>query len=131
MHLKAPIFNNEATAYVDDFEGTQGAINLLSPQSWFLSSRPRTVNGALYDDPINSPSLENGFDRAFLNWYTIDPIFYSSQRPSGFTDDDVSDLYTRRVFIDEIFPEIDIVQGQSTVINTLRPGLLSNPKRAL
>ena len=29
------------------------------------------------------------------------------------------DLYTRRVFIDEIFPEIDIVQGQTTVINTL------------
>ena len=40
---KGTDFNNEATAYVDDFEGTQGAIDLLSPQSWFLSSRPRQL----------------------------------------------------------------------------------------
>nr|WP_321234780.1 cell surface protein SprA [uncultured Psychroserpens sp.] len=116
---KGTDFNNEATAYVDDFEGTQGAIDLLSPQSWFLSSRPRTVNGVAEDDPVNTPGIQNGFGRAFLNWYTIDPIFYSNQRPGEISDDDVSDLYTRRVFIDEVFPEIDIAQGQSTVINTL------------
>lgn len=116
---KGTDFNNEATAYVDDFEGTQGAIDLLSPQSWFLSSRPRTVNGVPEDDPVNTPGIQNGYDRAFLNWYTIDPIFYSNQRPGEISDDDVSDLYTRRVFIDEVFPEIDIAQGQSTVINTL------------
>ncbi len=116
---KGTNFNNEATAYVDDFEGTQGAIDLLSPQSWFLSSRPRTVNGVQEDDPVNAPGVQNGYDRAFLNWYSIDPIFYSNQRPDEISDDDVSDLYTRRVFIDEVFPEIDIAQGQNTVINTL------------
>lgn len=116
---KGTNFNNEATAYVDDFEGTQGSIDLLSPQSWFLSSRPKTVNGVDENNPINDPGTQNGYGRAFLNWYSIDPIFYSNQRPSGITDEDVSNLYTRRVFIDEIFPEIDVVQGQSTVINTL------------
>jgi len=116
---KGTDFNNEATVYVDDFEGTQGAIELLSPQSWILSSRPRTVNGVNEDDPVNNPGIQNGYGRAFLNWYTIDPIFYSSQRPSGLSEEDVSNLYTRRVFIDEIFPERDIVQGQSTVIYTL------------
>ena len=44
---------------------------------------------------------------------------YSSQRPGDLTDDDISDLYTRRIFIDEIFPERDLVQGQTTVINSL------------
>ncbi|WP_299333755.1 cell surface protein SprA [uncultured Psychroserpens sp.] len=117
---KGTDFNNEATAYVDDFEGTQGAIDLLSPQSWFLSSRPRNL-GKIYggfgdEDGIG---IQNGFDRAFLNWYTIDPIFYSNQRPGDISDEDVSDLYTRRVFIDEVFPELDIAQGQTTVINTL------------
>jgi len=116
---KGTDFNSEATAYVDDFEGSQGAIDLLSPQSWFLSSRPRTINGVLENDAINGPGIQNGFDRAFLNWYTIDPIFYSNQRPGDISDDDVSNLYTRRVFIDEVFPELDIAQGQSTVINTL------------
>lgn len=117
---KGTDFNNEATAYVDDFEGTQGAINLLSPQSWVLSSRPREL-GKSYpgfnDEDENG--LQNGFDRAMLNWYTIDPIFYSNQRPGGITDDDVSDVYTRRIFIDEVFPEVDVAQGQQTVINSL------------
>nr|WP_262917146.1 cell surface protein SprA [Subsaxibacter sp. CAU 1640] len=114
---KGTDFEGEATAYVDDFEGTQGAIDLLSPQAWFLSSRPRELNigGATEDDN----GIQNGYNRAMLNWYTVDPIFYSNQRPGGITDDDISNLYTRRVFIDEIFPEIDVVQGQSTVINTL------------
>ena len=116
---KGTDFNNEATVYVDDFEGTQGSIDLLSPLSWVLSSRPRTVNNVNEDDPINSPGIQNGYGRAFLNWYTIDPIFYSSQRPSGISEEDLSNLYTRRIFIDEIFPQRDIVQGQSTVINTL------------
>ncbi len=116
---KGTDFNNEPTVYIDDFEGNQGAIDLLSPQAWFLSSRPRTVNGAAYDHQVNNPGRENGFGRAWLNWYTIDPIFYSSQRPGEITDNDVSNLYTRRVFIDEIFPQIDIAQGQSTIINTL------------
>jgi len=117
---KGTDFNNEATAYVDDFEGTQGEISLLSPQSWSLASRPREL-GKTYagfgDEDDVGP--QNGFDRALMNWYTIDPIFYSSQRPSEINDDDVSNLYTRRIFIDEIFPEVDIAQGQSTVINSL------------
>ena len=116
---KGTNFDGEATVYVDDFEGTQGAIDLLSPLSWTLSSRPRTVNNVNEDDPINNPGIQNGYGRAFLNWYTIDPIFYSSQRPSGISEEDLSNLYTRRVFIDEVFPERDIVQGQTTVINTL------------
>ena len=115
---KGTDFNGEATAYIDDFEGTQGAIDLLSPLSWFLSSRPKDMPNTIRGDDNNN-GVTNGYGRAFLNWYTIDPIFYSNQRPSGITDDDVSDLYTRRVFIEEIFPEVDIVQGQTSVINTL------------
>ncbi len=114
---KGTDFEGEATAYVDDFEGSQGAIDLLSPQAWFISSRPRElgINPGVEDD--NGP--QNGFNRALLNWYSIDPIFYSNQRPGGISDNDISNLYTRRVFIDEIFPNVDVVQGQSTVINTL------------
>ena len=113
---KGSDFQGEATSYVDDFEGTQNAIDLLSPQSWFLSSRPLELGVAANED---DNGIESGYDRAQLNWYTVDPIFYSSQRPSGLSDDDISDLYTRRVFIDEIFPQIDLVQGQTTIINTL------------
>ena len=114
---KGTDFDGEATAYIDDFEGTQGAIDLLSPLSWYLSSRPLDLPNTIRGDEGNG--IQNGYGRGFLNWYTVDPIFYSSQRPGGITDDDVSNLYTRRVFIEEIFPEVDIVQGQTSVINTL------------
>jgi cell surface protein SprA len=116
---KGTDFQGEATSYVDDFEGTQNAIELLTPQSWFLSSRPKDLGRIYSEGDEDDNGIQNGFDRAFLNWYTIDPIFYSSQRPTGITDDDLSDLYTRRVFIDEIFPQTDIVQGQNTIIPTL------------
>ncbi|WP_417856132.1 cell surface protein SprA [Xanthomarina gelatinilytica] len=112
---KGTQFNGEATSYVDDFEGSQNSIDLKSPQSWFISSRPHGINGN--DDNVNG--IEQGYDRALLNWYNIDPIFYGNQSPSGISDDDISDLYTSRVFIEELFPNQDIAQGQSTVVNTL------------
>ena len=122
---KGTDFESEVTSYVDDFEGTQNGISLLSPQSWFLSSRPKGLGRVYTEGGEDELGYQNGFDRAHLNWYTVDPIFYSSQRPGSITDDDVSDLYARRVFIDELFPQVDIVTGQYTVINTL--DLVYNP----
>ena len=112
-------FNGEATSYIDDFEGTQNVIDLLSPLSWSISSRPKELGNIYPEGDEDDNGIQNGFDRALLNWYSIDPVFYSSQRPSEISNEDLSDLYSRRIFIDEIFPEIDLVQGQSTVINSL------------
>ena len=112
-------FNGEATSYIDDFEGSQNVIDLLSPHSWFLASRPKDL-GMFYDEgDEDNNGIQNGFNRALMNWYTIDPVFYSAQRPSEINDEDLSNLYTRRIFIDEIFPQIDLVQGQTTIINSL------------
>ena len=110
--------NGEITSYIDDFEGSQNAIDLKSQQSWFLSSRP--VGLGITGNPNEDDNgIQNGYQRAQLNWYMIDPIFYSSQRPDDVTDEDVSNLYTSRVFINELFPDRDLVQGQNAVINTL------------
>ena len=115
---KGTNFNGEATSYIDDFEGSQNAIDLKSQQSWFLSSRP--VGLGISSNPNEDDNgIQNGYQRARLNWYTIDPIFYSSRRPDGITDNDMSNLYTSRVFIKELFPERDLVQGQNSVLNTL------------
>jgi cell surface protein SprA len=112
---KGTDFNGQATSYIDDFEGSQNNIDLKSPLSWFLSSRPRNINGN--NDDQNG--IEQGYNRALLNWYFIDPIFYGNRAPSGIADDDISNLYTSRVFINELFPEQDIAQGQTAVLNTL------------
>lgn len=116
---KGTNFNGEATSYVDDFEGSQNAIDLRSQQSWFLSSRPLGLNTDSNPPNADDNGIQNGYNRALLNWYSIDPIFYSSQRPNEITDEDMSNLYTSRVFINELFPERDLVQGQNSVLFTL------------
>ncbi len=109
---KSADFDGETTAYLDDFEGAQSLIDIRSALAWTLASTPLTT--AFGDET----GLTNGYERAKLAWYSIDPIFYTSQRPGGINDNDVSLNSTRRIFIDELFPEIDIPQGQPTIQNT-------------
>lgn len=108
-------FQGEAAAYVDDFEGSQTAIDILNPFAWFLSSVPEGLEAP----GATNNALAYNFNRARLSWYTIDPIFYGLQQPPGITDADVSTARTRRVFIQELFPNVDLQQGQQQVINTL------------
>ncbi len=106
-------FQGETTSYLDDFEGAQALIDIRSSLGWSLASTPVEF---LQD---GESDFETGFERAKMAWYTIDPIFYTNQRPTGISDNDISTNETRRVFIDEIFPAVDIAQGQTTVQNTL------------
>ncbi len=115
-------FRGETTAYLDDFEGAQALLDMKSPQAWMLASTPLEFvpGGQLYgSSPDDTNNLLNGYGRAKIAWYTIDPIFYTTQRPAEISDADVSTNETRRIFIDELFPRIDVAQGQTTVQNTL------------
>jgi cell surface protein SprA len=118
---KGTEFNGEATVYVDDFEASQTSISVLSAQAWELASVPvgyRGPNDVAGTFDVNNELSINDY-RAKLSWYTIDPIFYSSQRPSGIGDDDLSSYASRRIFIREIFPETDIPQGQTQAVYSL------------
>lgn len=110
---KTADFNGEPTSYIDDFEGSQSNIDLKSPLSWSLSSAPIGFGGE-----VSENNVAYGERRAKLSWYSIDPIFYT-EPPAGIDDNDVSSNKTRRIFSQELFPNIDIPQGQSNVINTL------------
>ncbi|WP_233195762.1 cell surface protein SprA [Aquimarina sp. MAR_2010_214] len=113
-------FDGKVTTYIDDFEGAQTQIDVSSPLSWELSSVPIG-----FGDPNNPASdivvdgIGSGYQRAKLSWYSIDPIFYSNGRPSGVSEQDLASNASRRVFIDEIFPETDIAQGQTLALFTL------------
>lgn len=111
---KVSDFGGKTTAYVDDFEAAQTAIDISTPLTWFLSSTPIGLGGE-----VENNNLSYNYNRAKLNWYTIDPIFYSSQRPDGISEADLSSPFTRRVFRNEIFPAQDIVQGQTQALFTL------------
>ena len=103
----------ESNVYIDDFEGAQTNIDVKGFAAWNLSSVP-VKNGV----DSNGLGLDIGYGRSKLAWYSIDPIFYTGQRPSGINNDDISSNNTRRIFIKEIFPEQDLVQGTTTVQTT-------------
>src|SRR5690606_15409103 len=88
---KGDQFDGEATVYVENFEGSQTNLDMRSPYAWSLSSAPIGFGGEINVTDKDSPTnLEAGYKRAKLSWYTIDPIFYTSQRPSGISADDLS-----------------------------------------
>jgi cell surface protein SprA len=107
--------NGEATTYVDDFEGAQTAIELKSPLAWKLASTPAYIfpEGILVND------LDYGKNRAKLAWYTIDFNIYGSRRPDNITDNEVSQNETRSIRINELFPQVDIAAGTTTILPTL------------
>lgn len=107
-------FGGRATTYVDDFEAAQTSISIDNPLGWELSSVPLGFGGELANG-----DLATGYRRAKLAWYSIDPVFYGSGRPSGITDADLASYASRRIFLDEIFPNVDVVQGQSQVLYTM------------
>ena len=107
----------DATVYIDDFEGAQTNIDVKNALAWNLSSVPYEGYGG---SGIGTNDLTAGHHRAKLAWYTIDPIFYTPQtRPDGISNSDLSLNVSRRIFIQEIFPEQDLIQGQTTVQPTL------------
>ena len=107
-------FDNVATVYVDDFEGSETSIDLKDTSSWNLSSTPLNVKGS----DFGVDDLRSGYNRGKLAWYNIDPIFYTRQRPSEINENEISKNETRRIFIEEIFPQQDIIEGQSRIQST-------------
>ena len=111
---KVSDLNGKTTSYIDDFEAAQTKTDIRAPLTWFLSSTPIGLGGELGNN-----NLAYNYNRAKLSWYTIDPVFYSSQRPDGISVEDISSPFTRRVFRDEIFPNQDIIEGQTQALFTL------------
>ncbi len=108
---KGADFGGKVTTYIDDFEGAQTQIDVSSALSWELSSVPIGFDSRSSDAVLDG--IESGFRRADLSWYTVDPIFYTNDKPSGISDEDEEFNPARRVFLDEIFPDTDRPPGQT------------------
>ena len=115
---KADNFQGEATIYIDDFEGSQTAIDMRSPSAWSLASVPvRNSNSTYSDFGADANDISYGFKRSKLAWYSIDPTFYAD-KPSGISPQDIALNATRRIFSSELYPQTDIAVGQTQVVNT-------------
>ena len=115
-HSKA--VGKNGNSYVDDFEGSQSAIDIRSPFAWTIASTPQ---GQAIFPEASLDSLQPGFNRAKLAWYNIDPLFLRQTNgltPGGITNADMSNHFTREVLETEVFPNKQPPTGQATNIAT-------------
>jgi cell surface protein SprA len=107
------VIDGEGTAYIDDFENAATPYTLMNPQSWKLAATPETTNG-LYGLTGDLKSVESGYKRAKLAWYSVDNQFYRTGgrfKPDNITEDDLKNHYVRAVGPKEIFPNRQLNQG--------------------
>ncbi len=110
----------EGITYIDDFEGSKSSINMKEPYTWFLASTPQKQNDLFPESADRFASTTvTGRNRAKLAWYTVDPLFYSSARPDNITLEDLSEHYTRRVLVTEVFPTRELSSSESQTLTIL------------
>ncbi len=117
-HNKA--IGKNGNSYIDDFEGTQSAIDIRSPQSWSLASVPQGQSVRFPE--ASADSLYSGLNRAKFCWYVIDPLFMrldNNLKPDHLTAGDLSDHRTREVLETEIFPNKQPPNGQPLNVSML------------
>jgi len=106
-------------SYIDDFEDAESGISILQPSAWTLSAVPKGMKG--YG---KSGQVESGYNRALINWFTIDPLFTrrnSPLTPSHIkTDlDQLSNHYVREVYERELYPNKESTSSESTTLQIL------------
>lgn len=104
----------DGTAYIDDFEGSQTAIDLRSWQSWVLASTPQGQRDMFPEGSLTN-DLAFNYNRARLAWYVIDPLFF---RNNNLTPDHINgndaiqgNHFQREVFESEVFPTRQLPNG--------------------
>jgi len=106
-------------AYLDDFESSKISLDMKGVTQWKLASVPQ--DGLISDGGLDS--IPNGFHRARLAWYVVDPIFYrmSTATPAHIRADKEqrSNHFVREIRQTEIFPNKDLAIGDVDVIPAL------------
>jgi len=106
-------------SYIDDFEAAESGISISQPSAWTLSAVPKGMKG--YG---KSGQIEAGYNRALLNWFTIDPLFTrrnSPLTPSHIKTDleQLSNHYVREVYERELYPNKESTSSESTTLQIL------------
>ena len=115
-------------SYIDDFEAAESGISILHPSAWSLSAVPKGMRG--YG---KSGDVEAGYNRALLNWFTIDPLFTrrnSPMTPAHIKTDleQLSNHYVREVYERELYPNKESTSSESTTLQILNLAYYPNER---
>lgn len=114
----------EGLAFIDDFEGSEFSISLMSPTRWNLASPPAAIPGylpdeAYFNDPVVSPINTAAAKRARadlrgqFSWYTIPRNVTSFLGNVTYTPE------SQIVLTENVFPGRETNNVQDEVITTL------------
>ncbi len=126
-HSKA--ISKEGNSYIDDFEGSQTAIDIRTPSAWSLASTPQ--NQSMFPEGNLVDSLPYGFNRAKLSWYNIDPLFLRQTNgltPGSIDNKAMSNHFVREIFETELFPNKQSESGSPVNISTFDLAFYPNEK---
>ncbi len=106
--------------FVDDFDGTQTAMDLRSVLAWNLASTPQ----GMFAEAMNSNDIKYGFRRSKFAWYSVSIDFLRSTQatPSYIRSNPTkyrNNHFVREISVKEIYPNRDIITGSPTYIPTL------------
>lgn len=110
----------KGVAYIDDFEGSETSIELKTYSAWSIASTPQGQTD-LFPEGAYSNDLRNGYNRAKLAWYVIDPLFLrnNSLTPSHLTADNQSSHFVREVYEKELWPNKESENNIATTLSVL------------
>lgn len=98
---------------IDDFDSQAPFIDLSYPEAWFLGSNPTKTSTA-------HSAVEDGYGRALLAWYRIDPELQREQHSNPTTPSARAHYhYTRPISLHEIFPNKENRMGGVAAIPVL------------
>lgn len=119
-HSKA--IGEDGNSYIDDFEGSQSTIELMTQSSWSLASIPQNQSN-FFPEASLSNNVALGFNRALFSWYQIDQLFFrdDSRTPDHIKNDLVmtSNHFMREITITEVFENQQVSSVQNQNIRTL------------
>ena len=115
------VIGKDGLSYIDDFEGAESSIDIRNFGNWFIASTPSgqpslLSEGSLFDD------RQYNFNRAKVNWYTIDPLFAGSvsTTPDYIENSPMqSNNFMRQIVETEIFPNKARPNGQVQIMPVL------------
>lgn len=117
-HPRAIEVNGEkGIAYLDDFESAKTTFDLMGYRAWSIASPPGNngYNDMVTPGPGWNAALSEGFNRAKLAWYSIDPSFYYGSTDEVFPESELSNHYIRQVTPNEVFPNQTRITGDNVL----------------
>ena len=113
------VIGKNGVSYIDDFEGSEVPYDLRTGNYWVLASVPQG-QPTLFPNGDKSNTIESGFGRAKLAWYSIDELFFhtSSYRPANVNNAMLSIPSMMEILETDVFPNKQLAQGVPATLRT-------------